>query len=290
MRIENGVPAIVDKDTFYKVQRLLVENQRAPAAKWTKADYLFTGKLFCGTCGTQMVGECGTSKSGGKYNYYLCLNHKRGGDCKRKAVRQDLIEPYVLKKTQEMITNDEVLDYIVENVWNFYERQDQQRGKIKTLEAQLRDAESAVNNLTRAIEAGMPLMETTKNRLSELDAQITAINAALAQIHLESGFKLQKDHIRFFLEQFRAMDYSDRKCQQRLIDVFVNSIYVADDELVLNFNFGGDKATLRFPQFKAAQEAGVFGRRAFVSAIKRGYELVFYENVFALILQMPRRI
>ena len=85
------------------------------------------------------------------------------------------------------------------------------------------------------------------------------------------------------------MDYSDRKCQQRLIDVFVNSIYVTDDELVLNFNFGGDKSTLRFPQFKAAEAAGVFGRRAFVSAIKRGYELVFYENVFALILKMPRR-
>ena len=64
------------------------------------------------------------------------------------------------------------------------------------------------------------------------------------------------------------MDYSDRKCQQRLIDVFVNSIYVTDDELVLNFNFGGDKSTLRFPQFKAAEAAGVFGCRAFVSATK----------------------
>lgn len=289
VRIENGVPAIVDKDTFYKVQRLLVENQRAPAAKWTKADYLFTGKLFCGTCGTQMVGECGTSKSGNKYNYYLCLNHKRGGDCKRKAIRQDLIEPYVLEKTQEMIMDDEVFNGIIDHLWDYHERQDQTRDKIKALEAQRRDAENAVNNLTRAIEAGMPLMETTKNRLSELDAQITAINTALAQNQLESGFQLQKEHIRFFLEEFRKMDYSDRKCQQRLIDVFVNSIYVTDDELVLNFNFGGDKSTLRFPQFKAAEAAGVFGRRAFVSAIKRGYELVFYENVFALILKMPRR-
>ena len=117
----------------------------------------------------------------------------------------------------------------------------------------------------------MPLLETTKNRLSELDAQITAINTALAQIQIESGYKLQKEHIRFFLEEFRKMDYSDRKCQQRLIDVFVNSIYVTDDELVLNFNFGGDKSTLKFPQFKSAEAAGVFGRRALVSVYARRF-------------------
>lgn len=289
VRIENGVPAIVDKDTFYKTQKLLQTNQRAPFARWTKADYILTNKLFCGSCGSLMIGESGTSKTGARYNYYSCTNHKHKKDCRRRAVRQDLIEPYVLENTQEMIMDDEVLDFIVNSVWDFYERQDQTRDKIKALEAQRRDAENAVNNLMRAIEAGMPLTDMTKNRLSELDAQITAITTALAQTQLESGFQLQKEHIQFFLEEFRKLDYTDRKCQQRLIDVFVNSIYVTDDELVLNFNFGGDKVTLRFPQFKAAQDAGVFDCRAFASTRKRGYELVFYENVFALILKMPRR-
>ncbi len=290
VRIENGVPAIVDKDTFYKTQKLLQTNQRAPFARWTKADYILTNKLFCGSCGAMMIGESGTSKTKARYNYYTCTNHKHQRTCGRKAIRQDLIEPYVLEKTQEMIMDDEVLTFIVDNVWDFYQRQDQTRDKITALEAQRKEAENAVNNLMRAIEAGMPLTEMTKNRLSELDAQMTAINTALAQTQLDGGFRLQKEHIQFFLEGFRNLDYSDRQCQQRLIDVFVNSIYVTDDELVLNFNFGGDKATLKFPQFKAAQEAGVFDCRAFTSTQTRGYELVFYENVFALVLQMPRRI
>ena len=51
IRIEDGVPAIVDKDTYYKVQKLLSVNQRAPAARWSRADYLLTNKLFCGSCG-----------------------------------------------------------------------------------------------------------------------------------------------------------------------------------------------------------------------------------------------
>ncbi len=262
IRIEDGVPAIVDKDTYYKVQKLLAINQRAPAAKWSKADYLLTNKLFCGTCGAQMVGESGTSKTGVKYNYYLCINHKRGNTCTRKAIRQDVIEPYVLEKAQQLIMDDEVVAFITENVWEFYQKQDLSKDKIAALQSQLADVEKSINNLMRAIEAGMPLTEMTKNRLSELDAQRTAINTALAETQLESGFSLKKEHIQFFLEQFRELDYTDRKCQQRLIDVFVNSIYVKDDELVINFNFSGGNATISFKDFKAAEDAGVFGCRA----------------------------
>lgn len=53
-------PALIDAETFDKVQRMLVQNRKAPARKWTKAEYLLTGKLFCGLCGHTMVGECGT--------------------------------------------------------------------------------------------------------------------------------------------------------------------------------------------------------------------------------------
>ena len=283
IRMEDAVPAIVDKDTFYKVQKLLSVNQRAPATKWSRADYLLTNKLFCGSCGALMVGESGKSATGAKYSYYLCTNHKRGKTCPRKAIRQDLIEPYVLEKAQQLIMDDEVINFITENVWDYYQKQDQQRDKITAIQAQLSEVEKAVNNLMRAIEAGMPLTEMTKNRLSELDGQRTALSTALAQIQLDGGFRLEKEHIQFFLMQFRELDYSDRKCQQRLIDVFVNSIYVKDDELIINFNFSGGNSTVSFTDFKAADAAGVFGCRALASTKTRAYELVFYGNVFALI-------
>ena len=289
IRIEDGVPAIVDKDTFYRVQKLLSVNQRAPAAHWTRADYLLTNKLFCGSCGAQMVGECGTSKQGVRYNYYVCVNRKRGKSCQRKAVRQDMIEPYVLEKAQQLIMDDEVIAFIVDSVWNYYQQQDGSRDKVTALQGQLKETETAINNLMRAIEAGMPLTEMTKSRLSELDAQRTALSTALAETQLDSGFRLQKEHIQFFLEQFRDLDYTDRKCQQRLIDVFVNSVFLTDDELIINFNYSGGSATLSFTDFKAAEDAGVFGCRAFASTIKRADELVFYANVFALVTKAPVR-
>ena len=280
IRVEGGVPAIVDKEIFYKVQKLLSVNQRAPAAKWSRADYLLTNKLFCGSCGGLMVGESGTSKSGAKYNYYLCTNHKRGNGCSRKAIRQDWLEPFVLTKTQELIMDDEVIQFITDAVWECYLRQDKQHDTVASLKTQIAEVEKAINNLMRAIEAGMPLTEMTKNRLTELDGQQQALNTALAQIQLDSGFKLQKDHIQFFLEQFREMDFTDRKCQQRLIDVFVNSIYVTDDELTINYNFSGDKSVLKFTDFKALAAGEVFGCRTSLCTKKSRYPFGYLDFLY----------
>ena len=70
----------------------------------------------------------------------------------------------------------------------------------------------------------------------------------------------------------------------------MNSIFVKDDnELVINFNFSGGNSTLTFTDFKAADDAGVFGCRALLSTITRAYELVFYGTVFALIAKIPQK-
>ena len=289
IRMEDTVPAIVDKDVFYKAQDMLKANQRAPAARWSKADYLLTDKLFCGSCGAQMVGESGTSKTGAKHTYYICVNHKRAKSCARKAIRQDWIEGYVLDQVRALVLDDDMIQFITDAVWAYYQRQEAQMDKARGIEAQLHDTEAAMNNLLRAVESGLPLTEMTKSRLSELDAQRTALTKAIAEIQLDGGFRLTREHIEFFLLQFREANFEDRELQKRLVDVFVNSVFITDDEMTINFNFGGDKAQVRFSDFDRLRTTGVFGCRAQCSTKARRYELVFYGNVFALILKMPQR-
>ena len=68
-----GVPAIVDKDLFDRVQERFAKNKIAhgrPAKE--EVSYLLTAKLFCGKCGTLMGGESGTSHMGTTYHYYKC--------------------------------------------------------------------------------------------------------------------------------------------------------------------------------------------------------------------------
>lgn len=110
------MPQIIDKEVFYKVQEMLKINRRAPAHRWSRADYILTDKIFCGKCGNKMVGESGTSRNGNKHNYYICGNNKRLKNCDKKAIRQDWIEPLVLDETRKLLGNNELIDFIAEQM------------------------------------------------------------------------------------------------------------------------------------------------------------------------------
>lgn len=50
--------------------------------------------------------------------------------------------------------------------------------------------------------------------------------------------------MRFWFEKFRKGDMRDMEHQRQIIDTFVNSVYVFDDRVVLNFNFTDDSKTI----------------------------------------------
>ena len=53
------------------------------------------------------------------------------------------------------------------------------------------------------------------------------------------------------------MDFTDIDCQKRLIKLFVNSIFVYDDKIVLTFNYSGDNRTITLKEIDAGLEKGV---------------------------------
>ena len=227
---EDAVPALIDKDLFYKVQDMLEKNKRAPVKNWNYSDYLLTGKLFCGHCGDPMVGKAGHGKSGRKYDYYICKKNDK------KPVRKEWIEETVLQEVHRILDDDEIFQMIVDNTWEYYLEQDTKEHEREAMLKQIADIEKGIANLSRAVEQGMPF-DVVSGRLDELSGQKIALQKAIAELEIQKGFKLTKDHIQFFLEQFRSMDASDRNCEKRLISVFVNAIYVYDDKLKIAFNY-----------------------------------------------------
>ncbi|MDE5859630.1 MAG: recombinase family protein, partial [Oscillospiraceae bacterium] len=68
--IDDGVPRIVNDELFQLAQERLVKNQYSRSRFKAKVEYFLSTKLFCGECGSLMVGDSGTSRNGRKYNYY----------------------------------------------------------------------------------------------------------------------------------------------------------------------------------------------------------------------------
>ena len=229
--VPNGIPAIISEELFNRIQEILAKNKRSPARKKAEDEYLLTLKLFCGECGAHMVGESGmgTSKV---YRYYKCYNTKKVHTCDKKPVRKEWIEDLAVKAALDILRNNEIIDYLTDKI---YALQGEENPRIPKLKAQLADVEKRLANIMQAIEQGI-IFDTTKERFAELEKEKKELEITILQEKIRKPF-LTKEQIRFGIEKFGKLDISTKEGKQRLIDGFINAIYVYDDKITFAFNY-----------------------------------------------------
>ncbi len=237
--IPEGMPAIISKELFDRVQERIAKNRRAPARHKAEEDYILTTKLHCGKCGALMVGECGTSSTTNVYHYYKCAKAKRKQGCKKRAVRKEWIEDLVVQHAMRIVMDDNMLEQIAESVIELLSKNNNQ---IPILEKKISDTQSAIENLLDAIQQGL-LTPSTKTRLEELEARKQELEEKLMQEKLERPI-LTKEQILHWLYSFREIDISDLHQRQQLIDCFVNAVFLYDDRVVITFNYKDGSADI----------------------------------------------
>ena len=94
--------------------------------------------------------------------------------------------------------------------------------------------------------------------MAELEAQQKDLVTAIADREIARGFHVTREYVDFFFRQFRDKDYTDRECQKQLISTFVNSVFLYDDHLKLNFNFSSDSRIISLSEAEAADAGEVF--------------------------------
>lgn len=255
--VDDAIPPIVDRQTFEKVQEMMKVNQRAPSHRWTYMDFILTEKLFCGHCGEPMIGVSGVSRNGNKYGYYDCRNHRKK-KCSKKPARKDWIENLIINETVKLLADDALLEFIADKTFEFYQSQQRSQTERKMLEKSLSDVNKAINNIMGAIEQGI-YNATTKTRLDELEDQKSSIAAQIAEYDLAaSTLNLTRDHILFFLEQFRDADMNDEGCRKRLIQTFINSVFLYDDgRIKIVYNYTGETNAVTLQDIDGAEASMV---------------------------------
>ena len=161
--VPDAIPPIVPLELFDDVQEKIAKNKKAPARRKAEDDYLLTTKLHCGCCGALMFGESGTSRTGEVHRYYKCATAKKKKGCKKKTVRKQWLEDLVVNQTMQLVRDDAAMESIIAKVM---ELQDRENTNLPLYEKQLRDAESGIQNMLNAIQAGI-LTSSTKERLEQ---------------------------------------------------------------------------------------------------------------------------
>ncbi|MDR1563392.1 MAG: recombinase family protein [Oscillospiraceae bacterium] len=231
--IPSGVPAIVEEDLFNRVQERLEKNKKAPARfKAIDDNYLLTTKLFCGLCEKYMIGESGTSRNGTFHRYYKCATAKSRKGCKKKTVKKDWIEDLVIDEITEMLLDESNIQRIINEIMAL---QNSDSVALPALKTQLDDTTKKIDNIMSAIEQGV-FTSTTKERLEALEEAKKELEIDILQEELFRPY-VSEDKIRFWIYKFRDGDMQDITHRQRLVDSFVNAIYLYDDKIVFTFNY-----------------------------------------------------
>ncbi len=114
------------------------------------------------------------------------------------------------------------------------------------MESKLADVKSQLDNVVKAITQGI-FSSATKQILDDLETQKSDLEAELAQAQIKCPI-LTKEQIQYGLYSYKTLDLDTQEGKQRLIDGFVNSIFLYDDRFIITFNYKGNSKTVTFDQ------------------------------------------
>ena len=247
VRIEDGVPRIIDDDLFEEVQLKLQENKKLGARERAFEEYILTGKLFCGHCSnsehdTMMVGHSGYAKGKTKYCYYKCKN---GKTCDKKMIGKDYIEEVVIDMCKSILT-DKNIENISKAVAELAKNEKANQLLI-ALEKSLKTKIKEKNNLKIALREceDSSLRQEIFSDLKQIAPEIEELEKNIA-IEKTKVIGVNEDEIRFFLTQFQKYDILNVAHRKEIIKLLVNKIYLYDDKVTITFNSGKDTVDITF--------------------------------------------
>lgn len=246
VRIEDGVPPIIDKEVFYAVQEI-VKKQATPikGRRRENGEYQLTGKLFCGYCQSPMIGISGTSRNGELHYYYSCQKRHSEKTCHKKIVRRDWVETMVAEALKAYVLREETIEWVADMVMEYAKKFREEDTQIEYLQAKLDESKKASANIMRAIEAGI-FNAQTQERMLELEAEQRDLNAKLlAEKALVPD--VEREQIVYWMQSFRNGNVKSSAFRAKLFDAFLVAVYLFDDHVKFVFNWDKNKKPVDVP-------------------------------------------
>ena len=160
-------PAIIDSDTFQKVQERLAKNKnRYKPESWKVYPFPLTELVQCGDCGKSLGGKSGTGRIQ-KHHYYghpqikNPFQKEKPHDCQVKNVRAPRLEEIVTRSLRSLLSDPSLIKKWIA----IY--------KSKT-SSELPDVQNQAKKLDQEVQTTSKRIANLVQRISELPAEIPA--------------------------------------------------------------------------------------------------------------------
>lgn len=230
------IPAIVDEGLFRECNRIMDGHKHKSRECKAEKPYILSGKLFCGYCGSFMIAEAGTSKTGKVHHYYKCSKRKRKlSACGKKNYRQKDLEDLVFNTVAEYVLKPNVIDQIAEIVVERFNAEITKPANLAAIESELKETEKAIKGLLTAIEQGI-ITKATKDRMLELESQKEELEDEIALEKAKQVQPLDLASVKAFLNYFAKKKYESDEARNEFFNSFINRVILYDDKVLIFCN------------------------------------------------------
>ena len=244
IKIEGGMPRIIDDETWERVQERMRSNKRGRNS--AKEIYLLSGLIYCGKCGGAMTGArkfAGRNKD--LYVTYECSMRKRTKTCDMKAINKVYIENLVIEHLEKNVFAPEATERLVTKIIKYASSQRKEISQdIKTITDQLAGVQTEINNIVNAIAKGM-FHESMKAKMDELEARKAQLSLKLEEAKLQEQIHAPTEEmIRRYLQKDADIRNKSPEEQRRVFQTYINRIIVYEDKIdidkIVTFDGGGE--------------------------------------------------
>lgn len=221
-------PAIIDEETFYKVQSQLGLNKKY-ASRNKKYNYLLGGLIKC-TCGVTRVGQ-----KGGNHLYYRCAdriyNYPLPPKCHEGSINVEMLDNLVWTHLLKLLNNQNLLEKQAEQwlqsqqISNTVEdvRTDSVKVQLSKLDEEERKYLQAFGAGLASFEVYEKQMKDLKDRKQMLNTEIVEQKSVKNQANFLSGLNI-KELCRKVFEKFNLWDFSKKEqLLRKIIDKVIAS-------------------------------------------------------------------
>ena len=266
IRIENGIPAIISKEDFEKVQIKFKTRKRSMSSPRSTAlsTYLLTGLCECGECGGSYSGGYRSRNRNNKIAYgYLCRNRKdKVNECRNLPIRKELLEGLVISTLKEKIFSSSQIDIVTDKVYSY-------------LDANLKNANKEITRIDKAISTfqnklsklldysldGVISEYEYKAKKEEIDMQILRLKEEKLEYDTMAEITTKEKIKNHLIELGQNLESKDDSLVQAVIQTFVKKIVVYKMSIIIHIRL--------FPSLDMANDGGDDGNRTRVRNCQR---------------------
>ncbi len=241
IRIENAFEAIISKEDFEKVKKMMQFRKGRNATNQAKEVYLLSGLVKCGKCGHNLHGNRKPSNRDGSYLItYKCNNRDKNGKkvCDNKEINKIYLERAIMQYIARMCEGKN-FDKIMKELHRYANEQKEGNAELIMLEKKFKKIEREIANIINAIKGGFDAEElqdeykALKTDKTNLEKQIAIEKAKQVDEIIIDDIKAKNA-----LQKIGADIYSGKPIEEykQLFSAFVDKVEVFEDyaNIVLN--------------------------------------------------------